>query len=540
MDRLVPRSERAGHFGMACLLALLTSALLLSASPGIITLPQLAWLALVPLFWSLKNQPPRKAALLGLICGLAYYLPLLYWIVIVLATHGQVPLPIAVLALVLLALYMSGYLALFAFLCAKTGPRLSLLVFAPACWVALDLLRGLLFTGFPWMDLAYTQYNLPPLIQVADLAGHHGLTFLLVLANVLLFTLAASLVRRKATSPPAIIAVAAALLLMASGYNLWRMQTMPTALAQAEQMEAAVAQGNIPQDQKWQPAFQRETVDTYLRLSQELFAAKKPQLVVWPETALPFYPYEHPLFLRLHSELTRPYRTFLLTGAPHREKVSPDEPITYANSAFLLSPDGLVVGRYDKQHLVPFGEYIPLRWLLGFASPLVETLGAFTPGQSNTPLSCENSRIGVLICFESIFPEISRRQATAGANLLVTVTNDAWFGRSSAPWQHLAMGVFRAVETRKTLVRAANTGISAFIDPLGRIQGASPLFAEYARSQPVALLNGLTCYVRWGYLFPWGCLFLTLAGLWRCYASRTGNRKKRDDAEAQNTHKAEG
>ncbi len=526
MPQLLPRSESASHFGRACLLALLTSALLLTASPGVFALPQLAWLALIPLFWGLHNQPPRRAALLGLICGLAYYLPLLYWIVIVLATYGQVPVPIAVLALVFLALYMSCYLAGFAFFCAKTGPRLPLLVFAPACWVALDLIRGLLFTGFPWLDLAYTQYNLPQIIQIADLAGHYGLTFLLVLANALIFTLIASLIRRKTASSPALIGAAAVLLLMASGYSLWQMHTLPETIAQAEQMEVAIAQGNIPQDQKWQPAFQRETIDTYLRLSQEMFATKKPQLIVWPETALPFYPYEHPLFLRLHSELSRPYRTFLLTGAPHREKTSPDEPITYANSAFLLSPDGLVTGRYDKQHLVPFGEYIPLRWLLGFASPLVETLGAFSPGQTNTPLSCQNSRIGVLICFESIFPEISRKQAEAGANLLVTITNDAWFGRSSAPWQHLAMGVFRAVETRKTLVRAANTGISAFIDPMGRIQGASPLFSEYARSQPVALLNGLTCYVRWGYLFPWVCLILTLAGLWRCYARRENTKKK--------------
>ncbi|MDG4474574.1 apolipoprotein N-acyltransferase [Thiovibrio frasassiensis] len=515
MVSLLPRSESQGHLGKGALLALLSSALLFLASPGPFALPQLAWLALAPLFWALDSQTPRRAALLGLICGLAYYLPLLYWIVIVLATYGQVPLPIAVLALIFLALYMSCYLAAFAFFCAKTEARVPLLFFAPACWVALDLIRARLFTGFPWMDLAYTQYNLTPVIQVADLAGHYGLTFLLVLANVLLATLAKSFLRRKMSCHPAFIAVAAVLLVMASGYSFWRMQSLPTILAQAEQMEVAAIQGNIPQDQKWQPDFQRETIDTYLRLSQEVFSTRKPQLIVWPETALPFYPYEHPLFLRLHSELTRPYQTYLLTGAPHREKVSAAGPLTYANSAFLLSPDGRVAGRYDKQHLVPFGEYIPFRRILSFASPLVETLGAFSPGISNTPLSCQNSRIGVLICFEGIFPEISRQQAAAGANLLVTITNDAWFGRSSAPWQHLAMGVFRAVETRKTLVRAANTGISAFIDPMGRIEGASPLFSEYARSQPVALLSGQTSYVRWGYLFPWACLFLAIIGLWR-------------------------
>ncbi|MFH1021348.1 MAG: apolipoprotein N-acyltransferase, partial [Pseudomonadota bacterium] len=284
MARQSPRSESQSHFGRSCLLALLASCLLFLASPGSFSLPLLAWLALVPLFWGLAGQPPRRAALLGLICGLAYYLPLLYWIVIVLATYGQVPVPIAVLALFFLALYMSCYLAGFAFLCAKTGARLPLLVFAPACWVALDLIRSLLFTGFPWLDLAYTQYNLPQLIQVADLTGHHGLTFLLVLANTLIFTLIASLVRRKATSSPALIGGAALLLLTASGYSLWRMHTLPSTLAKAEQMEVAAVQGNIPQDQKWQPAFQRETIDTYLRLSNALYLAGKPQLIVWPET----------------------------------------------------------------------------------------------------------------------------------------------------------------------------------------------------------------------------------------------------------------
>ncbi|MBA3002760.1 MAG: apolipoprotein N-acyltransferase [Desulfurivibrio sp.] len=534
MPRLSPHTESTISFGRACLLALLTSALLFSASPGDLALPQLAWLALAPLFWGIENQPPRRAALLGLICGIAYYLPLLYWIVIVLATYGQVPLPIAVLALFFLALYMSCYLAAFAYLCAKTGSRFPILLFAPACWVALDLIRGLLFTGFPWMDLAYTQYDLPQFIQVADLTGHHGLTFLMVLTNGLVFTLVVSLLRRKMARSPAIIVVAVALLLTVSGYSFRRLQTLPAAITQAEHMEVAAVQGNIPQDQKWQPAFQRETIDTYIRLSQELFTVKNPQLIVWPETALPFYPYEHPLFLKLHSELTRPHQTFLLTGAPHRERISAEGPLSYANSAFILSPDGQITSRYDKQHLVPFGEYIPFRRLLGFASPLVETLGAFTPGQSNTPLFCQNSRIGVLICFESIFPEISRQQAQAGANLLVTLTNDAWFGRSSAPRQHLAMAVFRAVETRKTLVRAANTGISAFIDPLGRIQGASSLFAEYARSQPVALMDGLTFYVRWGYLFPWLCLILTVAFLWQHYASRNNTNKNNAKTQRRN------
>lgn len=495
------------------LAAVSSGILLFLAAPGPFSLPWLAWLALVPLLLGLAGRSPRQAALLGLVCGLAYYLPLLHWIVIVLATYGQVPFPIALLALFLLALYMSFYLAAFAFFCARTSGHIPVLFFAPACWTALEFVRGFLFSGFPWLDLACTQFMQPVLIQISDLAGHHGLSFVIVLSNVLLASLALSRTSRGHLPGPIELAASLALLLSLGAYGLLSLHTLPDRLAKAEKLQVAVVQGNIPQDQKWQPAFQKATIDSYLALSGQTFAATRPDLVVWPETALPFYPYENPLFLRLHGELTRPFRTFLLTGVPHREPEGfAENKLSYSNSAFIISPDGLVTGRYDKEHLVPFGEYIPFRRLLGFASPLVETLGEFSPGRKNTPVPCLNSKIGVLICFESIFPEIARKQVTNGANLLITLTNDAWFGRSGAPYQHLAMAVFRAVETRRSLVRAANTGISAFIDPLGRIEGASPLFEEYAATRTISLLDDQTVFVRWGYLFPWLCLAATAAG----------------------------
>ena len=525
-DPRLPGPE-SGRLARSCAFALLSSALLWLASPASFSLPLLAWLALVPLFLRLRHHSPRQAALIGLVCGFAWHLPLLTWIIIVLSTYGEVALAVSLLALFLLALYMGSYAAVFAFLCAKSGGRVPLLVSAPVLWVALDFLRAHLFTGFPWLDLAYTQYSLPLPIQVADLAGHHGVTFLIILVNALLATLLAgkkqadtapspSLRRPPRPCPPSLLAGACLLTALAAAYSGWRLHGVTASLDSAEKIRVAVAQGNFPQNQKWLPEFQQETVDTYLRLSEEAIAGQKAQLVIWPETALPFYPYEHPLFPRLHGELTRPRQLALLTGTPHRERTHPDGPVRYFNSAFLIEPDGMVSGRYDKQHLVPFGEYIPFRRLLHFASPLVETMGDFTPGRSSQPLSCQNGRIGVLICFESIFPEISRQQVRNGANLLVNITNDAWFGRSRAPWQHLSMAPLRAVENRRSLVRAANTGISAFIDPSGRVREASPLFAHYAGSASVALLNEQTVYSRWGHVFPTACFLLALAGLWRC------------------------
>ncbi len=523
LPRSLPRRQEGG-FALSCACALASSALLLLASPGErFSLPLLAWFALLPLLWRLPRHAPRQAAALGFLCGLAYYLPLLRWILIVLATYGEVPLPLAGLALFLLAAYMSCFLAAFSFLCASLSRPPSLLLAAPVFWVGLDQLRGLLFTGFPWLDLGYTQHSLPALIQIADLAGHHGVSFLIVLANSLTALLLSILLGPREERPrPTLPLAALALLGLAFAYNAWRLQTLPATLAAAERMTVGVVQGNFPQNQKWLPSFQEETVETYLRLSREAMAGNEAQLLVWPETALPFYPYEHPLFLRLTSELTAPHRIALLTGAPHRERASLDEPLRYYNSALLLSPEGVVSGRYDKQHLVPFGEYIPLRALLAFASPVVETLGDFSPGTGEAPLACQNARIGVLICYESIFPELARRQAANGANLLVNITNDAWFGRSNAPWQHLSMAAFRAVETRRSLVRSANTGISAFIDPLGRVASASPLFTRYAASAEVVLLAETSPFLRLGHFFPWLCLGLSAAGsLWAFKKKKT-------------------
>jgi apolipoprotein N-acyltransferase len=495
------------------LLALLSGVLLFLAAPGLFSLGPLAWFALTPLLWACRKVAPRQAFKLGLASGLLYHLLLLYWIIIVLGTYGQLPWYVSSAALFLLALYMGLYLAIFTAGFSWMGARLSPLWPAPILWVALDFIRARLFTGFPWQDLAYSQYQTPLLIQTADLLGHSGVTFLIVLANVLLVTMAsAGRGGRLRPTPAAAAATAFALLLAGVVYGGLRQQQLQNEIQTAAKWPVTVVQGNIPQDQKWTPAALHHTVDTYIDLSRQALAHRRSELLVWPETALPFHPQENPLFEEVLGQLVQPASVKLLTGAPHREWAGKE--LLYYNSAMLISGSGLITGIYNKQHLVPFGEYIPLRRLLPFSTPLVETVGDFTPGSSSSPVSCDGVKIGVLICFESIFPELGRRQTEQGASLLVIITNDAWFGRSSAPWQHLSMAVLRAVENRRAVARAANTGVSAFVDPLGRLTATSNLFEPAFLTEDLPLLAGDSFYVRYGHFFPLTCLLLLAPLSW--------------------------
>jgi len=513
-------------------LAALFSGLLLGlAFPGTGGFWFLAWVGLVPLLVAVRRTTPGRAARLGLLTGLIQYTLLLYWIVIVLGRYGHLEWWLTLPGLGLLVLYMSGYLALFAAVMAWAGRRGGPAAWwlAPFLWVSLDWARGWMLSGMPWQDLAYSQYRILPVLQLADLAGHHGLTFLIVLVNSLVALLVAAALPGRAgeTSPsrsgdrrfPVYVFVLPVLLLAAAAitYGLLRLDRVEAMIREAPFRPVAVVQGNIPQELKWDEKMQQETLRRYDELSGRVgHAGQEELLLVWPETALPFYPDNSPLFDELLDRIVRPRQVWLLTGAPHFEYLPPGagatgEEYRFYNSAYLLAPWGRVADRYDKQHLVPFGEYMPLRRYLPLPGPLVESIGDFTAGDRPAVLEGGGLRIGVLICFESIFPDLARRQVTAGANLLVNITNDAWFGRSSAPWQHLSMAVFRAVENRRSLARAANTGVSALIDPGGRIIESTPLFEEAARSAELPLLTTTTFFGRFGRLFPYLCLAATAA-----------------------------
>ncbi|NTV14475.1 MAG: apolipoprotein N-acyltransferase [Desulfobulbaceae bacterium] len=494
--------------------AVATGLLLFLASPGLFSFAPLAWLALVPLLVTLARPGVTRgsAARLGLTAGMVYFPLLLYWITYVLGQYGNLPFWVTVPLLLLLALYMSLYLAAFSLLTWQLQGRSCLVWLAPVAWVGLDWLRGCLFTGFPWQDLGYSQYQSPLLIQVADLCGHHGVTFLIIMTNALL-ALAVQRFPEKIFRParPGLALIAALLLLLlAGGYSVGRYRQIEQEMATAETLKVAVIQGNIDQDDKWLPHLQETTLKKYLDLSRQELTNNNPPLLVWPETAMPFYLSESTELIGIET-LTASAHTNILTGAPHRLSKLGRGESKYFNSAFLISDQGILADRYDKEHLVPFGEYVPLKKAFFFLGPLVQAVADFSPGTNLQPIPCHGTQLGVLICFESIFPDLARRQTSAGAGLLVNLTNDAWYGRSSAPWQHLAMAVFRAVENRRSLARAANTGVSGFIDPLGRMHQLSPLFIEYSGCRELPLLRTATIFTsQGGHLVGIICLFLTL------------------------------
>ncbi len=511
------------------------SALLLAlAMPGMIGWWPLLFIALVPLLVTIPYLPTMRSGCMGMFCGLLYNISLLYWIVIVLGRYGGLPPWLSVPAMTLLAMYMAGYIALFCLLMnlvwihsAKSPIYTFLLPLAPAIlWVGLDYLRGFLFTGFPWMDLGYGLYQQPFLIQAADLGGHHLVTFCIVLVNSLLALVISPLLNKKGGQEVRLLrkasvwgAVVVLLVLVSiGGYSYQCFQDVSKEMAAVSSETVAVIQGNISQSEKWSPARKEETIHIYTELSRQAMekraaGEKRVGLLVWPETALPFYPPQDPL-IRKVLDFARDQEVLLLTGSPYyelkKEKIEGEKEVDFFNSALLIDNGGRAVGRYDKQHLVPFGEYVPLGSVFFFLKKLVVGVGDFTRGTSYTPLEAGSIKAGVLICFEAIFPDIARREAGQGSNLLVNLTNDAWYGRSSAPHQSWSMSVLRAVENRRSLVRAANTGISGIVDPSGTIRAQSELFVPAALSETIPLLTNQTIFQRGGYWFGACCLCLSV------------------------------
>ncbi|MGE4403713.1 MAG: apolipoprotein N-acyltransferase [Desulfobulbus sp.] len=501
-----------------CFAGLASAALLALAMPGRIGCWPLLFIGLVPLLLIALYARPGRSALSGFVFGMVYHLALMYWILIVLGRYGGLPLWLSVPALLLLSAYMAVYPALFCFLLSRVAGRswhrersIAPLVWgAPVLWAGLEYVRGILFSGFPWMDLAYGLFGQPKLIQAADLGGHHLISFTLVLCNGLIVALIdrqRRSVRWDVHFERRLLIAAVGFLVFIGGYSLVRYQVAGSMAARSMQARVAVVQGNVDQALKWSPEVKSATVDTYIRLSRQALRGEDIELVVWPETALPFFPQQDPLMERV-STFASVHNIWLLTGAPLYRLTPGDggeRQVRYYNGAVLVGPDGRLHGRHAKQHLVPFGEYVPLRRFLPFLEPLVVSVGDFSPGQEKGPLVLGPMRLGMLICYESIFPEIAHEAVLRGANLLVNITNDAWYGRSSAPYQSLAMAVFRAVENKRSLIRAANTGISGFVDPLGHVVQESGIFSEDALVSQVPMLEITTVFNRQGFRFGSVC-----------------------------------
>ncbi|MCD4689216.1 MAG: apolipoprotein N-acyltransferase [Desulfuromonadaceae bacterium] len=472
-------------------------------------LASVAWFGLLPLFVVMERRPFRS----GFLAGVGFFGLVLYWLNIVMTTYGRLHPLLSGVAYLLLVFYLALFFGAATWAACRCRDRLglALTLTLPVFWVALEFLRSFLLSGFPWATLGYSQQSHLLLIQSADLCGPYGLSYLLILSNATLAALWQARSKGFRQVFPRIAVIATVLLFLANlGYGTLRLAEQPDKREQS--LSTLLGQGCVDQAVKWDPTFQQRTVDIYRQLSLPSTADPAPELIIWPESAMPFYYQQGGPLAAAVIEVPRSSGAYLLFGSPAFEMVN-RRPRTL-NSAFLLGPDGGVLGRSDKVHLVPFGEYVPLGRYLPFIDKLVVGIGDFAPG-TVSPLPMNGHSLGVLVCFEGIFPELARDYVRRGSDLLVNITNDAWFGRSSAPYQHLAMCRFRAVENRVWLARAANTGISALIAPSGRITAQSPLFERLALRGSVGLGARPSLYTRYGDLLPALALILSAWWLWR-------------------------
>jgi apolipoprotein N-acyltransferase len=466
--------------------------------------PWVTWWALVPLLFAVRGAATGRALACGFCCGLTHYASALYWIHNVMAQYGGLPLPVAVVVLLLLCAYLAIYPAVFAAAARHWSIRPHFWLAAlPCLWVALEWVRAQALSGFPWANLGYSQNPFFLLIQVADITGVYGVSWLLVLANT---SIAVSLQERRVHWSLGVTALGIAALVL---YGQVRVAAVERAEAHAAPWNVGVIQGNVDQALKWDPAFQQETIQRYRRLSLEARGSSPPPvLIAWPETAAPFFYGMEPSLTRQVQEIAREAGSALLFGSPGAATLGGK---TYLyNRAHLIDAAGRSLGTYAKQHLVPFGEYVPLKRLLFFVERLVPAAGDFAAGGRQAPMGFEAGRLGALICYEAIFPELARHAVRDGATALVNITNDAWFGTSSAPYQHLEMARWRAIENRVPLIRAANTGISTVFPASGRHGPVIPLNETgylVCAVRPVALP---TVYTAWGNWFAWLCVLTTV------------------------------
>jgi apolipoprotein N-acyltransferase len=480
-----------------------------------INLEWLAWIAFIPLFAAIQDATRPQAFWLGWVAGVIHFAGTLYWVTVAMVIYGNLPIVVGGAMLLLMATFLSLYVGAFCviirYLQQKT--RLPLMLTAPVIWVGLEYLRSFFLFGFPWNLLGYCQFLTPYVTQIADITGVYGVSFLILLVNAGLYTCLFSKASRRINIRTAVITLC--VLGGCIGYSLFRLSERGT----PPMINVAVVQGNIDQSLKWNPQHRRTIFDTYIRLSRQTLE-KQPELIVWPETAVPFVFNYDPDYRKELIAAVREFGTYLLFGGQDILFVKTPEQHHSFNSAFLLSPKGTLLAKYDKIHLVPFGEYVPYKKILFFIDKMVTAIGEVYPGTVYQVMPLPDKPFSTVICFEVIFPNLVRKFVDRGAQFLVTVTNDAWYGRTAAPYQHFAMATFRAIENHVSIARAANTGISGFIDPYGRILAQSDIFVEGTLVHQIPLRNTTTFYTRYGDLFARLCLILLIVGIGYGYVKR--------------------
>ncbi|PIU41817.1 MAG: apolipoprotein N-acyltransferase [Candidatus Omnitrophica bacterium CG07_land_8_20_14_0_80_42_15] len=489
-------------------LCVLSSVLLIFSFPNF-EFSFVAWFALIPFFFAVRGESDGGAFFLGFITGLIFYLGSMYWLI-----H------VTTLGFILLSMYLALYFGIAGiFLRYIISDIRSAVLAASPIWVALEYLRSTILTGMGWSLLGYSQYKNLSIIQIADITGPYGISFLIVMTNVLAYQLLSGQLSResKSLTNPAMRQVLISVLFIpiVLGYGYSKLNKSESGIP----LKISVVQGNISQHQKWDENYTDFIFGRYYVLTKEA-ALDKPDLIIWPETSFPGY-------FGAEKELTDKMKTLVsevkipvLFGAPTNDH----------NSAFLIYKTGEVTQQYNKIHLVPFGEYVPLEKWLGFVHNIAPSpIGGFKAGTEYTIFSLPSAThslkpktrnlstgFSVLVCFEDIFPQLVRQFVKQGAAFLVNITNDAWFEESSAPYQHAQASVFRAVENRVNVVRAANTGLSCFINPTGKIfsrvedRSGKDIFVDGYDTADIIIEHKNSFYTKYGDIFAYLCIAISV------------------------------
>ena len=430
-----------------------------------------AWFAIIPLLFAAMGWR-GNGFVPGMIAGVVFRVASMHWIVSILHGYAKASWPVSLGAFGLLVLYLSAYTGLFTWsvrrMTERHGP--GGILTAPFLWVAFEYANEHLFTGFHWLALAASQASHLRLIQVAEFGGTYSVSFLIVLVNAALALWVMLWSRRSQGRVPIGLAagasvVAGMLLVGAWWWGGWRIEELEKEATHARTLHVRLVNPAVPQDVKWTMDYRAKAIKALAALSRR--GSGKVDLVIWPEAAAPFYFEKDPFLSASIYDLSTDLKTPILFGAPG-QGISKDA-VIFTNSAFLVAPGRKLLGRYDKQSLVPFGEYVPLGRLLRFVPPVARGLAyaALTPGGRPEPLRAANVTLGVLICYEVIFRDLVQQTSERGSDILVNLSNDAWLGEGGA-LQHFAMARFAAIEARRPMLRVANRGTSAIFDPSGQ------------------------------------------------------------------------
>ncbi|MDI6783840.1 MAG: apolipoprotein N-acyltransferase, partial [bacterium] len=490
------------------LFAILSGLLLVFSYP---TFPYaiFAWFALVPLLLAIEEKSLWRTAQLGFITGFIYFYGILYWLN-VLYKFSWLVIP----GLVLLAGYLALYIVAFVVILNWLFPKQNYtrLLISPILWVSIEYFRQIGYLGFSWGILGYTQWQNLPLIQISSLTSVLGISFLIILVNSGITYLVQARPCFASTKKilPIILGIITLLIsVVLYGYYQIRVHTNES----DQRLKVAVIQGNILQDLKWDEQLEKEHQEIHFQLSETVAQQEQPDLIVWPETAITEFLAENPTLISRFKDLAKKYQTTFLIGSPDIEPVG-DKSRIYT-SAFLIDANQGIVKKYDKTALVPFGEYVPLGNQFPFLKQIIQGPGDFDAGTKYTQFELYSHtsikfQFTSVICFESTMSHLVRRFMVNPADFLVIITNDAWFGKTEALYQHAYMAVFRAVENRTDIVRSANTGYSCFINPVGKIQRGLKVYQRGFLVDEIQARKSRTFYTQYGDVFAHLCIGLTL------------------------------